>query len=280
MKNWFALFCLFGCGVSLWAQEVKVPGGTYVVIELMENLNSKLSQTGDKIYCRVVEDVVVDGHVLVKAGALAVGQVKDLKGSASVGKAGSLNFIIKYVEAVDGQQIRMVRDNLSSEGRTRGGAVFAHTLFWGPLGLLAKGRQANVLKGTEYELETRSDVMIDMSKAKKESDQQEWENTFQAHSKKKQHKVNLAKGKSKEQFEIVVEGIDPNSEFEIVKINQFALPEPLKVASQGRNAIGFDWWGVFKYCVPNNNEIFLKATQPDGTVDFASFNFSSKWKLD
>ncbi|PIE91064.1 MAG: hypothetical protein CR997_02790 [Acidobacteria bacterium] len=280
MKNCLALFCLLGCSVSIWAQEIKVPGGTFVTVELMENINSKLNQTGDRVYCQVVEDVVVDDHVVIEAGALAVGHVKDLKRSAAVGRSGSLKFIIKHVEAVDGQKIRIIRDSLSTEGRTRGGAVVAHSIMWGPLGLLAKGRQANALKGTEYELETRSDVIIDVSKTKKKSEPQEWENTFQAYSKKKRNMVNLAKGKSKEKFEIVVEGIDLRSEFEIVKINQFTLPEPLKVAFKRGDTIGFDWWSVFKFCVPTKNEIFLKATQPDGTVRFASFTFSSRWKLD
>ncbi|MFP5208568.1 MAG: hypothetical protein ACLGRW_04685 [Acidobacteriota bacterium] len=60
-------------------QVVDLPAGTRVRVRLDQDLGSKLSMTGDTFTATVVDDVVVNGHVVIPRGLRAQGTVVDAK---------------------------------------------------------------------------------------------------------------------------------------------------------------------------------------------------------
>lgn len=64
---------------------VLVPKGTPVVVKTEESYNSYSAHTGETLHFEVVQDVIVDGHVVARAGDGAEGAVKE-------GQAGETGF--------------------------------------------------------------------------------------------------------------------------------------------------------------------------------------------
>jgi hypothetical protein len=97
----------------------------------------------------VVENVQVNGTVVVKEDAHGKGRVTEAQKSRSFGRKGKLNFAIDSVESVDGQSIP-VRTEQKAQGDGKVGTAVVVAYFGGPLGFLVKGKQAEVAAGSEY----------------------------------------------------------------------------------------------------------------------------------
>lgn len=100
---------------------------TPVVIEILDPLGSKLSNSLDTYRIRLAEPIVVEGTELVPAGAEGMGEVVHAKKAGGMGAAGELVLAARYL-TVDGRQLRLRSMELleDAEGKDRMGTV--HTL--------------------------------------------------------------------------------------------------------------------------------------------------------
>jgi hypothetical protein len=97
--------------------------GEPMVVELLTTVSSEVSQVGDTVAFKVVEPLVVEGHVLIEAGRELAGVVTVARPSGRLGRAGRIGLEIMS-EDLNGANmpLQIVRPN--SEGaRGKLGAV-------------------------------------------------------------------------------------------------------------------------------------------------------------
>jgi hypothetical protein len=130
-------------------RELVLRDGTEVKLKLTKPISSADARVGDRVELEASEDVVVDGVVLIKKGAPAVGQVTEAQPRKSFGRRGKLNFTIDYVKTVDGQNVRL-RSTREAKGADSYGTAGVVTILAGPLGALVKGKDVELGVGTEF----------------------------------------------------------------------------------------------------------------------------------
>jgi len=131
------------------SRELVLRDGTEVKLKLTKPISSADARVGDRVELEASEDIVVDGVVLIKKGAPAVGQVTEAQSRKSFGRRGKLNFTIDYVKTVDGQNVRL-RSTREAKGADSYGAAGVVTILAGPFGALVKGKDVELGAGTEF----------------------------------------------------------------------------------------------------------------------------------
>lgn len=282
---------LIGKGRAL-ADKVVIKAGTSVAVEVMENLNSKLNSTGETVHLRVVEDVKVGNVVVIPKGSSATGKIGETKASQSVGRGGEIEFYVLQVSAIDGQPVSIDKDTLGSEGRQRTGATVGYTLLFGIPGLLAKGRQGVVLRGTQYDVTVKHDTEVDTSAPVAQPALKPANVELSGKFPDKQV-VKFAKGKVKEELvakitvkpEIQGEVQTASSSLEVVKMGDYILPKPIQPekveleAAKNTLKVTFDWWEIIRFSAPETTPITVQLKLASGKVAQATLQLESEWKL-
>jgi hypothetical protein len=129
-------------------QTLTIPDGTLVPLYLMDDLSSKTNKSDDPVRFKVREDVRINGKVVIPWNSPGVGKVAIVGGRGMAGKAGSVNFTVEYVKAVDGTNVRVRgAPTIKGGGNTRVAAAAA--VAYGPAALLVmRGAHADIRKGT------------------------------------------------------------------------------------------------------------------------------------
>ncbi len=125
--------------------EVQIPGNTEVIVKTTKDLTSTESQINQFIDLSVAKDIVINGHTVIKEGALAKGLMTSIK-SSGAGVAGVITVAVMNVTAVDNQTIP-VMGNYQAQGKNRTGAAFI------PVGgLFVHGQEAVMSANTEIKV--------------------------------------------------------------------------------------------------------------------------------
>lgn len=98
------------------ADRVTLEKHTTIPVRLTQNINGNLNSQGETVYFEVLEDIIVDNHVVVRKGTFVKGKITDAETRKSMGKAGKLTIEARSLFAVDGQRVDIVRDAMTSEG--------------------------------------------------------------------------------------------------------------------------------------------------------------------
>ena len=153
------------------AQEPLVlQDATPVKLRLSQTLSSETARVGDTVSFEVLEDIDVNGLVVVKQGSDAIATVTEAKAKRRMGKGGKLDVNIDYVRLVTGEKVplRAVRENQggsSTAGMTAGIVVTSLVFFpAAPFFLFMKGKEVTIPKGTEITSFVHSDVRLDESR--------------------------------------------------------------------------------------------------------------------
>jgi hypothetical protein len=133
------------------ATEEKLPAGTTVVMETINELSSGNMSAGQSVPLRVKYDVIVKGKVLIKGGAMASGQITSVEQRGGMGKKGSFNMRPTVAQSIDGQMIVLTNGGASMAGEGKTGSSVALAAVVSPLFLLKKGKDAVIPPG--YELQ-------------------------------------------------------------------------------------------------------------------------------
>src|SRR6266566_3583193 len=83
----------------------KIPGDTAIRLRTKNEISSETARVGDDVQMEVLADVVVNGYVVIREGASAVGQISRVREARSMGRRGKVALTLKYVEAVTGEHI-------------------------------------------------------------------------------------------------------------------------------------------------------------------------------
>ncbi|MGI4885658.1 MAG: hypothetical protein ACRYFR_11925 [Janthinobacterium lividum] len=131
-----------------------------MVLETAVPLSSKDAKLGQAIGLRVKYNVLVDGQVVVKAGAPGSGQVVEAQHHKGVGKEGILAIRPSAVQAVDGQLVPLTGAVASTAGSGTAGSAIGLAVVVSPLFLLHKGKEANIPAGYELPANVGSETLV------------------------------------------------------------------------------------------------------------------------
>jgi hypothetical protein len=138
-----------------------LPAFTPVDIEILTPLNSKTSKMGEFFDVRLAEPIMLDGKIVVPAGALGKGEVIHAAKARAGGKAGELILTARYVED-KGQKIllRSFKFGPTTGKNKRDEALIAGAVIAAPLVLLIAGGNVDVPVGTRAQAKTSEDNML------------------------------------------------------------------------------------------------------------------------
>ena len=100
-------------------KKVTLNSGTPILLESNEKLETHNLTVGQTIIFKVKMDVKAEGETVIATGALAIGSVKFIEESTFNNPA-EIRVDLKYVQAVDGQQVPLNGNELSAFGKERG----------------------------------------------------------------------------------------------------------------------------------------------------------------
>lgn len=157
---------------SLLPGQFILQDGTPVLLRSSQNVSSSDAHVGDSVNFEVLEDVAVNGILVIPKGSVAVGTVTGAQSKRRRGRAGKLEIALEYVGLADTGKaaIRGVKDAKGSShvaGMTAG-MIATGVLFFpipvAPLFLLVHGNDITVPKGAALAAYVNGDVRLESSK--------------------------------------------------------------------------------------------------------------------
>ncbi len=147
---------------------------TPVHLVISETLSSASAVTGQTVEFEVVDDIVVNGLLVIPRGSTAWATVTEAEHKRHLGKPGKLDINIDKVRLADGEKalLRAVKD-VQGGGHTGAmtGAIVATSLvLWpaAPFFLLMHGKDITIPKGTQITAFVQGDVRLDANKFQKQ----------------------------------------------------------------------------------------------------------------
>ncbi|HEY9886699.1 MAG TPA: hypothetical protein V6C96_05495, partial [Vampirovibrionales bacterium] len=129
-------------------KTIKLEEDSEVKVTLTKSVSSNSSIIGQPVEAEVLEDVVVNGRVLVKQGTTVKGFISSIQKAKRMGRGGNIGIQFNSVKAIDKQKIGL-RSAMGRNGSDKTGKTVAMTVIFGLPGLLVKGKDAGIRKGTE-----------------------------------------------------------------------------------------------------------------------------------
>lgn len=186
MKRFAAIYLVFSISMLGMAQTLPAPAepttvsappsknalvdGTPIRLTLSENISSANAIVGQDVPFTVVDDVVVNGYVVISHGAPAKGTVTEAQPKRRMGRGGKLNINIDSVRLNDNEKValRAVKDAKGGghTGAMTTGIVLTALVFWpvAPLFLFMHGKDITIPRGTEITTFVNGTVSLDPAK--------------------------------------------------------------------------------------------------------------------
>lgn len=160
--SYIVSFCLLFQFQVAYATSVKLPGSTRVYVETRQDLIGKGDQVkeGQNVNAVVWRDVIVDGHVLITAGAPVVAKVDELKKRQIAGVKGQMTIGAYETVGVDGQVIHL-NGGYHKEGQSRMAlSITLGVLFILPI--FIPGKAAELPSGTIFDAYVTNNWDVDI----------------------------------------------------------------------------------------------------------------------
>lgn len=143
---------------------------TPVRLRLNRTVSSAEAHVGDTVDFEVLDDITVNGTLVIPKAALAFATVTEAQAKRRMARGGKLDINIDYVKLVSGDRaaLRAVRGG-SGGGHTGGmvgGMVATSLVFFpaAPFFLFMHGKDISIPKGTEITAYVNGDVKMDIAK--------------------------------------------------------------------------------------------------------------------
>jgi hypothetical protein len=189
-----------------------------------------------------------------------------------VGQSGSMSFGVNLLPAVDGSMVGVDAD-LTSKGRSRAGATVAWTIFWGIPGLITKGVNPYLERGTEVSATVLGDSLIDPDKIASNAEVPSGATpaaplplTIDKHkfagSAKKPYVFDIERNYDLKlatfYTQVPVSGFDRSAllhTVELVTVDGQPVPEPIKVSEATADSFSFPGWSMIEFCRDGKTEL-------------------------
>lgn len=136
--------------------RVVVREGTPLQLSYAESLNTKSARVGETVKFVLMADLRVDGRVVAKSGAVAVGTIVTVVKAKPPGGSGALALRLDYLQ-VGAQQVKLSGPKNKNEGEIRYTRAFA--LKW-PFGVFRPGDELDIAKGTKLEAYVSNNIEL------------------------------------------------------------------------------------------------------------------------
>src|SRR6202795_206030 len=143
---------------------------TPVRLRLNRTISSADAHTGDTVDFETLDDITVNGTLVIPKGGLAFATVTEAQAKRRMARGGKLDINIYYVKLVSGDKaaLRAVKD-VKGGGHTGGmvgGMVVTSLVFFpaAPFFLFMHGKYISIPKGTEITAYVNGDVNLDIRK--------------------------------------------------------------------------------------------------------------------
>jgi hypothetical protein len=143
--------------------------GTPVRLRINRTISSADEHTGDNVDFEVLDDISVNGTLVIPKGGLASATVTEAEAKRRMARGGKLDINIDHVKLVSGEKaaLRAVQD-VKGGGHTGGmvgGMVATSLVFFpaAPFFLFMHGKDITIPKGTEITAYVNGDVKLDIA---------------------------------------------------------------------------------------------------------------------
>jgi hypothetical protein len=147
------------------AAAVLIPAGAPAKISLTEQLASNVAHAGDKFQFRSLEDVTVDGWIVISKGSLGEGEVLSAESAGGNGHPGKMKLQFNWIYGPDNLKIKLSDVPSSNDGDAAKGAASTATIasyvLLGPLGLFAH----NFVHGHDVVVKPDQKIQVFVSQA-------------------------------------------------------------------------------------------------------------------
>ena len=144
--------------------------GTPVKLRINRTISSADAHVGDTIDFEVLDEVHVNGTVVIPKGGLAFATVTEAQAKRRMARGGKLDVNIDYVKLVSGEKaaLRAIKD-VNGGGHTGamvGGIVATSIVFFpaAPFFLFMHGKDITIPKGTEVTAYANGDMKLELAK--------------------------------------------------------------------------------------------------------------------
>lgn len=152
--------------------------GTPVKMRINRTISSGDASVGDTVDFEVLEDITLNGVLVIPKGGLAFATVTQAQAKRRMARGGKLDINIDYVKLISSEKaaLRAVKD-MSGGGRTGamvGGIVATSLVFFpaAPFFLFMHGKDISIPKGTEVTAYINGDMKLDIAKFQAQTDTQ------------------------------------------------------------------------------------------------------------
>lgn len=139
-------------------------------LRISQTISSENAQVGQEVPFEVVDDVTVDGVVVLPKGATAIGNVTDAYPKKRMGRGGKLDINISYARLADQEKLALRASQDEKGGGHVGamtGAMVATTIVFfpaAPLFLFMHGKDITIPQGTEITAFVEGDMHLEMTR--------------------------------------------------------------------------------------------------------------------
>ncbi|KUR79974.1 hypothetical protein [Novosphingobium sp. Fuku2-ISO-50] len=143
------------------ATTITIPALTPVEVEVLADLSSRTTKTGQIFPIRLAQPITIDGRVVVPAGASGEGEVLDARRSGLGGASGML-MLIAHNLMIDGRALRLRSMHIGQTGEdhSKEVAVSGAVPIVGVFVMFIKGGETQVASGTRAMAKTAEDFVI------------------------------------------------------------------------------------------------------------------------
>ncbi len=145
-------------------QQRTIPAGTMIPVRLLQTLSSGTTNAGDSFRIEVLEDIIVDGAVVIPAGSPGSGKVTLAVPARSMGRAGELRVSLDFVHTYDNIPVPVEANEQTAARDTElMGKSFVAYVFLGPVGLLTlleKGQNITIPADSQFYVMVRMPINV------------------------------------------------------------------------------------------------------------------------
>lgn len=144
--------------------------GTPIRLRLGRTISSASEKDGNEVDFETLDEIKVNGVIVIPKGSLASGTVTDVAQKKNMGRAGKMDVSIDYVRLADGEKAALKATAGGKAGGHVGamtGAMVATSIVFfpaAPLFLFMHGKDLTLPKGTEVTAYVNGDIPLTMAK--------------------------------------------------------------------------------------------------------------------
>lgn len=137
--------------------HVYIPKGTTFDVELVKNANSKTNKTGEIIEVRMVDNLMINGVVIISKDTIGEATVTEARKAGGFGRKGKLTITPTKIKTINNITVP-INASLTGSGSSDGGAVAVAVAVSLVGGLFMKGSNINYPAGTNVKVSVEKDT--------------------------------------------------------------------------------------------------------------------------